>query len=102
MKKSGFIKWNEKANYYSKVQTWDKNGLNGIQEDFIDLIKNCDLTVQQLEAISSFLVLENASLGGKGKNTSSIEKFELIKDSLLKPNSKWIEEIEEETRKRVA
>lgn len=69
-----------------------------IQEGFIRMISNCELTKEQVERISSNLIYDNSCLGSKGFNKASIERFNLEKDSLLIDTSKWIEE----TRKKVA
>ena len=95
MKKEGFKNFNSLGNYFSKVGNWDQNK---IQEIFVGMIRNCELTSEQISAIESHLIKNNECLGGKGMNTTSIKKFELIKDSLLKEQSVWIEE----TRKKVA
>ena len=93
MKKDGFMSFNALGNYYAKVNKFDQNE---IQLRYVNMIKNCDLTKEQISAIDTMLVRDNACLGGKGENTSSIKNFDLIKDSLKKENSVWIEE---ETRK---
>lgn len=63
-----------------------------IQEGFIRMISNCELTKEQIERISTNLVYDNRCLNGKGFNKASIERFNLEKDSLLIDSSKWIEE----------
>ena len=78
MKKEGFRSFNSLANYYSKIGSWDQNK---IQEIFVGMIRNCELTEEQIAAIDSYLVRNNACLGGQGMNNSSDQKFEIIKDS---------------------
>lgn len=94
--KEGFMSFNALANYYTKVNKWEQNE---IQSKFVNMIKNCDLTNNQISAIDTLLIRDNACLGGKGENKTSIEKFYLIKESLKKENSVWIEE---ETRRKLA
>lgn len=96
MKKEGFMSFNALANYYTKVNKFDQNE---IQLRFGNMIKNCNLTNEQISAIDAMMIRNNACLGGKGENKSSIENFELIKASLEGEKNIWIEE---ETRKKVA
>lgn len=80
----------------SNLGKWNQDK---IQEHFVRMIGNCELTEEQIERISMHLIEDNRCLGGRtGKNISSIERFNLEKDSLLMPASNWIEE----TRKKVA
>ena len=88
MSKKGFLNWNSLANYYSKVNNWDQDK---IQEMFIGMITNCDLSKEQVEQIEVNLVHNNASLGGKGVNKNSIERFNVVKDSLV-TGAIWIGE----------
>lgn len=69
-----------------------------IQELFVRMIENCELTQDQIDRISANLIDDNRCLGGTGKNSSSIERFKLEQESLLASESNWIEE----TRKKVA
>lgn len=80
MSKRGFFNWNALANYYSKVNNWDQNK---IQEFFLGMIRNCELSKEQVEKIETNLVVNNASIGGKGKNEGSIERFNVIKETLI-------------------
>lgn len=88
MSKKGFLNWNSLANYYSKVNNWDQDK---IQEMFIGIITNCDLSKEQVEKIDVNLVRNNALLGDKGINKNSIERFNVVKDSLV-TGSVWIGE----------
>ena len=88
MSKKGFLNWNSLANYYSKVNNWDQDK---IQEMFIGMITNCDLSKEQVEKIDVNLVRNNALLGDKGINKNSIERFNVVKDSLV-TGSVWIGE----------
>ena len=79
---------------------WGNSGkwnFDKIQEGFIRMIGNCELTKEQVERISANLIFDNRCLNNKGFNKTSIERFDLEKDSLLMDTSKWIEE----TRKKV-
>ncbi len=70
-----------------------------IQELFVRMIGNCELSKDQIEKISNNLVYDNRCLGSDtSRNRASIERFNLEKESLLAPASNWIEE----TRKKVA
>ena len=69
-----------------------------IQEHFVRMIGNCELTEKQIDSISANLIEDNRCLGGTGKNSDSIARFKLEQESLLAPKSNWIEE----TRKKVA
>ena len=80
MSKKGFLNWNALANYYSKVNNWDQNK---VQEFFLGMISHCDLSKEQVEKIETNLVVDNASIGGKGKNDGSIERFNVIKETLI-------------------
>ena len=77
MSKKGFMSFNSLANYYSKVNNWDQNK---IQEAFLGMISNCELSKEQVEKIETNLVVDNASIGGKGKNDSSIDRFNMIQE----------------------
>lgn len=69
-----------------------------MQEHFVRMIGNCELTAEQIGRISAHLIENNKCLGGKNSvNKASIERFKLEQDSLLAPESNWIEE----TRKKV-
>lgn len=88
MSKKGFMSFNSLANYYSKVNKWDQDK---IQEFFLGMISNCDLTKEQVDKIGINLIVDNASIGGFGKNSGSIERFNVIKESLV-IEPVWIEE----------
>ena len=94
--KNGFMNWNALGNYYSKVNNWDQNK---IQEIYVGMISNSELSKEQIEKISLYLVYNNACLGEKESfNNASIKKFDLIKDTIQKEPSAWIEE----TKQKIA
>lgn len=71
-----FTKLNEKMNYYSKVskQTGVNNwNQDAIQNDFIEMIQEVNLTNSQIEQISNLMVSNNAVLDMEpSKNMSAI------------------------------
>lgn len=87
--KDGFMKWNELGNYYSDAGKWDQDK---IQDMFISMIKYCSFNEDNVNRIESFMIINNACLGEENsENKKSIDKFRLVRDSLLETTN-WIEE----------
>lgn len=58
-----FTKFSETANYYSKASrttgksVWNQNEL---ENQFMNMISNCNLTKEQVESLSAFMSVDNA------------------------------------------
>lgn len=80
-----FEKFNETANYYSKTsRTTGKNVWNQdeMQQQFMTLISDCNLTKEQLENLESFMVENNATIDmTDSKNKSAQEFGEMVKSN---------------------
>lgn len=76
-----FTNLNDKMNYYSEISKktgknkWDQDA---IQNDFIEIVSKCNLPVEKLERIESFMVHDNASLDMQPSNNKSYEVFNKI------------------------
>ncbi|MBE6152065.1 MAG: hypothetical protein E7165_01970 [Firmicutes bacterium] len=73
-----FTKFNETLNYCSKTsRTTGENVWNQdeIQRAFIKLIEPCTLTKEQLNAIDSFMVYNNITIGGQKTENPSVKEF---------------------------
>lgn len=73
-----FTNLNDKMNYYSEISkktgknNWDQDG---IQNDLIEIVSKCNLPVEKLERIESFMVRDNATLDMEPSKNKSCEVF---------------------------
>jgi len=79
-----FGKFNETANYYSRltrttgVNAWKQDE---IQSQFASLVADCDLTKEQLTSLESFMVSTDATIDmTETKNISATEFGETVKE----------------------
>lgn len=78
-----FTNLNDKMNYYSEISkktgenSWNQDA---IQNDFIDMISSCNLSVEKMEKIKSFMVSDNSMLDMKPSNNKSCEVFNKLVD----------------------
>ena len=78
-----FTKFNETVNYCSKTsRTTGESAWNQdeIQRAFIRMIEPCDLTLEQLNAIDSFMVYNNVTIGGQKTENPSVKEFREFMD----------------------
>lgn len=89
-----FEKFNGELNYYTGISK--KTGNNNWNQDsaqnsFIELIENCSLTPNQVEALSSAMIRNNAVLDMEPSKNMSVEKFHsVIKVRKLEEKGKTI------------
>lgn len=73
-----FTNLNDKMNYYSEISkktgknNWDQEA---IQNNLIELVSKCNLPVEKLEKIESFMVRDNATLDMEPSKNKSCEVF---------------------------
>ena len=73
-----FTNLNDKMNYYSEISKktgknkWDQDA---IQNDLIEIVSKCNLPVEKLERIESFMVHDNATLDMEPSRNKSCEVF---------------------------
>lgn len=73
-----FTNLNDKMNYYSEISkktgknNWDQDA---IQNDLIEIVSKCNLPVENLERIESFMVRDNATLDMEPSRNKSCEVF---------------------------
>lgn len=73
-----FTNLNDKMNYYSEISkktgknNWDQDA---IQNDLIGIVSKCNLPVEKLERIESFMVRDNATLDMEPSRNKSCEVF---------------------------
>lgn len=76
-----FNNLNEKMNYYSEISkktgenTWNQDA---IQNDFIEMVSKCNLPIEKLEKLESFMVHDNAILDMAPSKNKSCEVFNKI------------------------
>ena len=73
-----FTNLNDKMNYYSEIsKKTGKNSWNqdAIQNDLIEIISKCNLPIEKLERIESFMVRDNATLDMESSKNKSCEVF---------------------------
>ncbi len=76
-----FTNLNDKMNYYSEISKktgknkWDQDA---IQNDLIEIVSKCNLPVEKLERIESFMVRDNAALDMESSRNKSCEVFDKL------------------------
>lgn len=73
-----FTNLNDKMNYYSEIsKKTGKNNWNqdAIQNDLIEIVSKCNLPVEKLEKLESFMVRDNAALDMEPSKNRSCEVF---------------------------
>lgn len=74
---------NEKMNYYSEISkktgenTWNQDL---IQNDFIEMISKCNLSVEQMDKLENYMVKNNATIDMKSSNNKSYDSFNKLVD----------------------
>ena len=73
-----FTSLNDKMNYYSEIsKKTGKNNWNqeAIQNDLIEMVSKCNLPLEKLERIESFMVRDNSTLDMEPSKNKSCEVF---------------------------
>ena len=76
-----FEKFNEEINYYTDISKktgkncWDQDSA---QRSFTGVIENCELTMEQVEALSATMVRNNASIDMAPSNNKSVDDFKQL------------------------
>ncbi len=91
-----FTSLNDKMNYYSEIsKKTGKNNWNQdvIQNDLIEMVSKCNLPVEKLEKLESFMVRDNATLDmepGKNKSCEVFNKLVTMKKEEANINKRMV------------
>lgn len=78
-----FNSLNDKMNYYSEISkktgenTWNQDV---IQNDFIEMISKCNLSLEQMNKLENYMVKNNATIDMQPSNNKSCDTFSKLVD----------------------
>lgn len=75
---------NDKMNYYSEISkktgenTWNQDL---IQNDFIEMVSKCNLSIEQMDRLENYMIKNNATIDMQPSNNKSCETFSKLVDT---------------------